>query len=94
MKLYDFLYHPKKASNIENKKAFIIGGGIAGLAAAAFLIDDAGMPGSNITIYEKRNDVGAVVVLFQTKVNTYVLVKENLNHIWNVFGTYVVKFLH
>ena len=58
MKLYDFLYHPKKASNTENKKAFIIGGGIAGMAAAAFLIDDAGMPGSNIIIYEKRKDVG------------------------------------
>lgn len=35
-----------------------MGGGIAGLAAAVFLIDDAGMPGKNITIYEKRRDMG------------------------------------
>ncbi len=58
MKLYDFLYHPKKPEGIENRKAYIVGGGIAGLAAAAFLVDDAGMPGKNITIYEKRQDVG------------------------------------
>lgn len=58
MKLYDFLYHPKKPEGIEQRKAYIVGGGIAGLATAAFLIDDAGMPGKNITIYEKRQNVG------------------------------------
>ena len=44
MKLCDFLYHPKKPKGIETSKAHIVGGGIAGLAAAAFLVDDAGMP--------------------------------------------------
>ncbi len=58
MKLYDFLYHPKTPDGIESRKAYIVGGGIAGLAAAAFLVDDAKMPGKNITIYEKRKDVG------------------------------------
>jgi len=58
MKLYDFLYRPKKPVGIEKKKAFIVGGGIAGLATAVFLIDDAKMPGENITIFEKRSDVG------------------------------------
>ncbi len=48
---------PRKPEGIENRKAYIVGG-IAGLAAAAFLVDDAGMPGKNITIYEKRQDVG------------------------------------
>ncbi len=58
MKLYDFLYHPKTPDGIESRKAYIVGGGIAGLAAAAFLVDDAKMPAKNITIYEKRKDVG------------------------------------
>lgn len=58
MKIYDLKYNPQKPEGIEKRKAFIVGGGIAGLAAAAFLIDDAGMPGKNITIYEKRHDVG------------------------------------
>jgi myosin-crossreactive antigen len=31
---------------INEKRAHIIGGGIAGLAAAAFLVDDAHMPGA------------------------------------------------
>ncbi|HUL51739.1 MAG TPA: oleate hydratase [Verrucomicrobiae bacterium] len=38
--------------DIERKRAHIVGGGIAGFATAAFLIDDAHMPAENITIYE------------------------------------------
>ena len=37
---------------IGQRRAHIIGGGIAGLAAAAFLVDDAGMPAGHVTIYE------------------------------------------
>src|SRR5690349_16639680 len=33
-------------------KAYIVGGGFGGLAAAALLIRNAGVPGSDITIYE------------------------------------------
>lgn len=40
---------PRTASS---KRAHIIGGGIAGFATAAVLIDDAHMPRENITIYE------------------------------------------
>lgn len=58
MNIYSTFYRPKKPEGIENRKAHIVGGGIAGLAAAAFLTDDAGMPGENITIYEKRRDMG------------------------------------
>jgi len=58
MNIYSSMYRARKPEGIEKKKAFIVGGGIAGLATAAFLVDDAGMPGENITIYEKRNDVG------------------------------------
>jgi oleate hydratase len=43
---------------IEHKRAHIIGGGIAGLAAAAFLVDDAHMPAANVTIYEKLPIIG------------------------------------
>ena len=33
-------------------KAFLVGGGIGSLAAAAFMIRDGGVQGRNITIYE------------------------------------------
>lgn len=37
---------------IAEKQAHIIGGGIAGLSAAAFLVTDAGLPADRVTIYE------------------------------------------
>ncbi len=39
-------------------KAHLVGSGIASLAAAAFLIRDAGVPGGNITIYEEGKIFG------------------------------------
>lgn len=45
-------------AGIENKKAYIIGGGLAGLSAAVFLIRDGRMPGKNITILEELNIPG------------------------------------
>lgn len=58
MNAYNLLSEAPAPEGIEERKAYIVGGGIAGLAAAFFLIDDAGMPGKNITIYEKRNSLG------------------------------------
>ena len=58
MNIYRSMYHAKKPEGIENKKAYIISGGIAGLASAVFLIDGTHMPGENITIIEKRKYLG------------------------------------
>ena len=43
---------------IEQQTAHVIGGGLAGLAAAAFLATDAHMPGANITVYEDLPTLG------------------------------------
>ena len=56
--MYSTMYHAPKPAGIEHKKAYIVGGGIAGLATAGFLVDDAQMPGGNITILEKLPDIG------------------------------------
>lgn len=58
MNIYRTMYHAKAPEGIEKRSAHIIGGGIAGLATAVFLIDDCGLPGQNITIYEKLPVVG------------------------------------
>jgi oleate hydratase len=58
MNIYKTMYRAPKPEGIEKRKAYIVGGGIAGLAAAALLVDDAGMPGENITIFEKLPIVG------------------------------------
>ncbi len=41
-----------------NTKVYLVGGGIASLATAAFLIRDAHVPGQNITILEELNRLG------------------------------------
>jgi oleate hydratase len=43
---------------IENKKAYLIGGGIGSLSAAAFLIRDGHMPAKNIHIFEEKQVLG------------------------------------
>ena len=47
----------KQNHNI-NKKAYIIGGGIASLASAAYLIRDGHIPGKDITIIEESDKLG------------------------------------
>ncbi len=39
-------------------KAYLVGGGIGSLAAAAFMVRDAGLPGENITILEAAAVMG------------------------------------
>jgi oleate hydratase len=60
MRIYDMV-HATKPEGIENKKAYIIGGGIAGLAAAAFLATEAQMPAKNITVIEQLKVVGGAM---------------------------------
>ena len=45
----------------ENSKVYMIGGGIASLASAKYLIDDAGMPGENIHILEQDDILGGAM---------------------------------
>lgn len=41
-----------------DRKAYMVGGGIGSPAAAAFMIRDGNMPGSGITIYEAQPRLG------------------------------------
>jgi len=47
-------FRPLPTEGIASRKAWIVGGGIAGMAAAFYLIRDGHMPGSNITIIEEQ----------------------------------------
>ena len=49
---YEAFATPKKPEGIDKKSAYIVGTGLAGLAAACFLIRDAQMPGDHITLFE------------------------------------------
>ena len=49
---------PKHKTDPAGMKVYLVGGGIASLAAAAFLIRDADFPGHNITILEELDRLG------------------------------------
>ena len=48
---YEAFATPKKPEGIDKKSAYIVGTGLAGLAAACFLIRDAQMPGDHIPLF-------------------------------------------
>jgi len=48
----------KSITKIKDRNAYIVGGGIGGLATAFFLIRDGKMPGSSITIFEELEVMG------------------------------------
>src|SRR3984885_14777200 len=49
---------PRKSIDSNTSKAYLVGGGIASMAAAAFLIRDGDFLGRNITIFEELGDIG------------------------------------
>ncbi len=53
--------HPRKPKGIENKRAFLIGSGIASLAAAEYLMRDGYMQGEQITIFEHDGVAGGAL---------------------------------
>ncbi|MDH6364861.1 oleate hydratase [Enterococcus sp. PF1-24] len=50
---YEAFATPRKPANVDQKSAYIVGAGLAGLAAAVFLIRDGQMKGKNIHIFEE-----------------------------------------
>ncbi len=53
--------HPRKPEGIEKKRAFLIGSGIASLAAAEYLMRDGYMKGEQITIFEHDGVAGGAL---------------------------------
>jgi oleate hydratase len=58
---YEAFAKPRKLSNVENKKIYLVGGGIASLAAAVFLLRDVHVPGKNIIILESDKIAGGAM---------------------------------
>lgn len=50
---YEAFARPRKPVDADKKSAHIVGGGLAGLATAVFLVRDAQVPGNQIHIYEE-----------------------------------------
>ena len=63
---------PERRSDT-NAKVYLVGGGIASLAAAAFLIRDGNIPGHNITILEESRKIGGSLDAAGNPANGYIM---------------------
>ena len=55
---YEAFARPKKPEGVDDKHAYLVGSGLASLAAACFLVRDGQMPGSHIHILEAMDIAG------------------------------------
>lgn len=91
MRNYDRV-HPRKPEGIENRKAYIVGGGIAGMSAAAFLVRDVQMPGENIIIYDQLPVFGGSMDATGNAETGYISRGERelepyMECLWDLFGS-------
>ena len=55
---YEAFARPEKPEGVDDKHAYLVGSGLASLAAACFLVRDAQMPGDHIHILEAMDIAG------------------------------------
>ena len=77
----------------KQRKAYLVGGGIGSLAAAAFMIRDGAMPGANITVFEALPLLGGSLDAAGNPDNGYslrggrMLTTDNYECTWDLFKT-------
>ena len=87
---YEAFYRPRKPQGVDQKSAHLVGGGIASLAAAAFLVRDGQMDGSRITIYEASKIVGGCLDGIKDPEEGYLFrgereVEDHYECMWDLF---------
>ena len=89
MNIYNLKYHAHAPAGIEKRHAYIIGGGIAGLSAAVYLVDDIQMPGENITILDADKAIGGAMDGTGSAKTGYLCrgereLEPNMECLWNI----------
>lgn len=80
-----------KPDGIEKRKAYMVGSGIASMAAAFFLVRDGRMPGENITIFERKDINGGALDGSGNAEEGYVIrggreMEEHYECTWDMFS--------
>jgi len=81
---------PMPAQQVEGRKAWIIGSGIAGLAAAFYMIRDGGMKGGDITILDAMDVAGGSLDGAGNPQDGYIIrggreMNWNYDNLWDMF---------
>lgn len=87
---YEAFARPRKPEGVDDKNAYIVGSGLASLAAACFLVRDGQMPGSHIHILEAMDIAGGACDGIFDPARGYVMRggREMENHfecLWDLF---------
>ena len=87
---YEAFARPEKPEGVDEKNAYLVGSGLASLAAACFLVRDAQMPGSHIHILEAMDIAGGACDGIFDPTRGYVMRggREMENHfecLWDLF---------
>ena len=87
---YEAFARPLKPEGIEEKSAYLVGSGLASLAAACFLVRDAQMPGKNIHILEAMDIAGGACDGIDDPTRGYVMrggreMEDHFECLWDLF---------
>ena len=87
---YEAFARPEKPAGIEEKSAYLVGSGLAALAAACFLVRDAQMPGKNIHILEAMDIAGGACDGIDDPTRGYVMrggreMEDHFECLWDLF---------
>lgn len=87
---YEAFARPVKPEGADDKKAYIIGSGLAGLSTAAFLVRDAQVPGKNITLVEELRIPGGALDGMEEPEKGFVIrggreMEEHFECLWDLF---------
>ena len=87
---YEAFARPEKPAGIDEKSAYLVGSGLASLAAACFLVRDAQMPGENIHILEAMDIAGGACDGIDDPTRGYVMrggreMEDHFECLWDLF---------
>lgn len=87
---YEAFVRPRKPEGADKKTAWFVGSGLAGLAGAAFLIRDGGIPGDRITILEELEIPGGALDGLKVTEKGFVIrggreMEEHFECLWDLY---------
>lgn len=89
---YEAFAKPKKPANVDQKSAYLVGAGLASLAAASFLVRDGQMKGENIHILEELPLAGGSLDGILNPTRGFIIrggreMEDHFECLWDLFRT-------